>query len=119
MKNSRKLVLISLSIFVLSTIAMSCLYFLLHRFAAVYNFKYITTVITQIGLIGGFIGAITFLIIFYLTKKVKNIWLLSFLFIVLIIFLIFLVYCFFVTIIFYDIDGSKSFLGSLMEMFEL
>lgn len=110
MKKNLKLVLFSLIIFILSTIGASYWFTTLHTVDA--NFEHIIKIILQVGIVLGIIPTITFLMIYYLIKKVKNVWLLSFLLIGLIILLITLIYWVFLTTIFYDIDGSESFIGS-------
>jgi hypothetical protein len=117
MKNIQKLVLISLLIFVFSTIGMTCLYFLVHRFAAVYNLKYITTVITQVGMIAAIIPSMIFLLIYSLIKILKSKWLLSFLILVLFVFLILVIFQISLVMVFYHLDDTKSFLKSLIEIF--
>lgn len=110
MKNTQKLGLVSLFIFILSTIGVSYWYISDHTVDL--DFQNIIKIASNVGWVGGMIPTITFLIIYFLVKKVKNVWLLSFLLISFIILLILLIYWFFLTMIFYDVKGSESFIGS-------
>lgn len=116
MGNKRN-VTVSLLIYVLCTIILSCWYIILHRFEDLVNIKSIVTVVINIGLIGAIVPAILFSLIYYLLKKVVNKLLLTFLIFISFIILIFSVYWITVNMVFYHIDDAKSFLQSLLEIF--
>jgi hypothetical protein len=115
MKNISKFVLISLSIFILSTIGMTYFYILFDSLT-VLNLKNVTRILIQVGLIGGIIFTTIFTLIYYLIKKIKNIWLLTISFIGLFIFLIFLAYWFFLAMMYFRLEDSRSFLSILWEI---
>ena len=117
MKNTQKLLLIFLFIFVISTFIMTCLYFFFHSFATVYSLKYITIVVTQIGMIASILPTITIFLIYYSVKKIKSKLLLSCLIIILVIFLLFVIYWHSLNMMFFQLEDSKSFMKSLLEAF--
>mgnify|MGYP003451550113 CR=1 FL=1 len=116
MKNNTKLVLISLLIFVLSTIGMTCWYISLHK-SVVLNIENITKIVAQVGLFSAIIPSTTFTLIYFLIKNLKSKWLLSFLVIFLFVFFILVIYSITLVMVFYHLDDSKSFLKSFMEIF--
>lgn len=118
MKKNRKFIIICLSIFLLLTIGIASWYILSLNYLEEYDLKSIIKIVTQIGLVGAIIPSLTISLIYYLLIKIENKLLLLFLIIILIIFLIFQIYCITLNLFFYHISDSKSFLSSLMEMFE-
>ena len=116
MKNTQKLVLITLCIFIFSTICMSGWYVLLHKHAEL-NAKNVVKIVTSIGFLSAIIPTIIFSLIYYLMRKMMNKLLLTFLIIILFIFLIVLVYNITLVMVFYQLDDPKSFLQSFMEIF--
>lgn len=118
MKNTLKLFKVSLIIFAIVTLSMMCLYFLLHRFAAVYNLKYFTDVITQVGIIAAIIPTLIFILIYYLLNTKFNKLLLTFLIFILFILLLFSIYVITLNMVFYHLNDSKSFYYSLIESFQ-
>jgi hypothetical protein len=115
MKNIPKLILISLLMFILSTIGMTYLYVLFDNLMEI-NLKNILTILIQVGLIGGIIFTIIFLLIYYLIKRIKNIWLLTISLIGFFIFFIFLAYWFFLAMMYYRLEDSQSFLSILLQV---
>ena len=109
------LVLISMLIFILSTIGMTCLYILFDNLMQI-NLKNIFTILIQVGLICGIIFTTIFLLIYYLINKIKNIWLLTISLIVFLIFLIFLAYWFFLAMMYFRLEDSQSFLSILFHI---
>lgn len=116
MENKRNIT-VSLFIYALCTIILSCWYIILHRYDELVNIKSIIKVVINIGLIGAIVPAIIFSLIYYLLKKVSNKLLLTLLIFILFILLIFSVYWITVNMVFYHIDDAKSFLQSLLEIF--
>jgi len=116
MENKRN-VTVSLFIYVLCTIILSCWYMILHRYEELINIKSIIKVVINIGLIGAIVPAIIFSLIYYLLKKVSNKLLLTLLIFILFILLIFSMYWITVNMVFYHIDDAKSFIQSLLEIF--
>ncbi len=116
MENKRNIT-VSLFIYVLCTIILSCWYIILHRYEELINVKSIIKVVLNVGLIGATVPAIIFSLIYYLLKKISNKLLLTFLIFILFIFLIFSVYWITVNMVFYHIGDAKSFLQSLSEIF--
>lgn len=115
MKNSKKLVLISFVLFILGTIGMTYLYFLFDSLMEL-NLKNITKIVTQVGVVGGTVFTTIFMLTYYLIKKIKNIWLLTISFIGLFIFIIFLAYWFFLAMMRFSLEDSKSFLSILFQI---
>lgn len=116
MENKRNIT-VSLFIYVLCTIILSCWYMILHRYEELVNIKSITKVVINIGLIGAIVPGIIFSLIYYLLKKVSNKLLLILFIFILFILLIFSVYWITVNMVFYHIDDAKSFIQSLLEIF--
>lgn len=116
MENKRN-VAVSLFIYVLCTIILSCWYIILHRYEELVNIESIIKVVINIGLIGAIVPAIIFSLIYYLLKKVSNKLLLTLLIFILFILLIFSVYWITVNMVFYHIGDAKSFIQSLSEIF--
>lgn len=114
---NKKNITVSLFIYVLCTIILSCWYIILHRYEELVNIKSIIKVVINIGLIGAIVPAIIFSLIYYLLKKVSNKLLITLLIFILFIFLIFSVYWITVNMVFYHIDDAKSFIQSLLEIF--
>ncbi len=117
MDNIRKFILISLLIFILLTIGITCWYILSLNYLEKYDLKNIIKIVTQIGCIGAIIPFLTISLMYYFIIKIKSKLLLLFLMIILIIFLIFQVYWISLNLFFYDIKGSESFLQSLLGAF--
>jgi hypothetical protein len=115
MKNNKKSVLISLGIFIIGTIGMTCLFILFDSLIEL-NLKNITKIVTQVGVVGGTVFTSIFILTYFLIKKIKNIWLLTSSFIVLLIFIIFLAYWFFLAMIYFSLEDSKSFLSILFQI---
>lgn len=113
----KKNITVSLLIYVLCAIILSCWYIILHRFEELVNLKSIVKVFVNIGLIGAIVPAIIFSLIYYLLKKVLNKLLLIFLIFILFIILIFSVYWVTINMVFYHMGDAKSFLQSLLEIF--
>ena len=117
MKNTQKLLLILLFIFVVSTFIMTCFYFFFHSFATVYSLKHIADVVSQIGMIASILPTIVVFLIYYSVKKIKSKLLLSCSIIILIIFLLFVIYWHSLNMMFFQLEDSKSFMESLLEAF--
>ncbi|WP_375605672.1 hypothetical protein [Flavobacterium davisii] len=115
MKNIRKFIVVSLVIFSLIVIGISSWYILSLNYMEEYDLKAIIKIITQIGIVGAIIPSLTISLIYYLMIKIENKLLLLFLIIFLIIFLIFQIYVIALKLFFYDINGSVSFLNSLIK----
>lgn len=115
MKNIPRLVLVSLLIFVLSTIGMTYVYILFDSLTELSQ-NNITKILIQVGLTGGVIITIIFILIYYLTKKIKNNWLLTISFIGISIFLLFISYWFFLAMMYYRLEDSQSFLSILLQI---
>jgi len=115
MNNIQKLVLISLLVLIISTISMTYLYILFDDLMEL-NLKTIIKIVTQIGLVGGIILTSIFVLIYYLIKRIKNIWLLTLTLIGLFFFLIFLSYWFFLAMMSFRLEDSQSFFNILLEV---
>ncbi|SDQ12681.1 hypothetical protein SAMN05421664_0630 [Chryseobacterium soldanellicola] len=109
MKNRRKLIIISLIIFILATIASTCWYISLHSYGEG-DLKNLTTIITQIGLFGGFFTTVLFLLINF-CWKIKDRGLKAFLVAILVILFIVFVYQLTLNMIFYQTDNPHSFIS--------
>ena len=118
MKNTRKFIIISLSIFILLAVGLTSWYILSLNYMENYDLKNTIKIVTQIGLVGAIIPSLTISLIYYLILKIEKKLLLLFLIILLIIFLLFQIYVIAINLLFYDINSSKSFLRSLIEAFE-
>lgn len=114
MGKSRKTVIISIIVFVLSVAAASYWYIQLHYYRE-HDLKNISTIITQVGLISGAITTLIFVLINQVIKKVKDKGLRAFLVTLLIIIFIVFVYHLTLNIVFYHTDSQQSFIESLME----
>jgi mannose/fructose/N-acetylgalactosamine-specific phosphotransferase system component IID len=116
MKKSQKLLLIALSIFVLCTAGLTIWYFSLH-YLTEKNGENIIKAILNIGLIGAILPSILIFLIYYLAKKSMNKSSKIFLIIILSLFLLFSIYNITLIMMFYELEESKSFLQSLLEVF--
>lgn len=116
MNNTQKLVLVTFSIFIFSTICMSAWYVSLHKHAEL-NAKNVIKIVTNIGLVGAIIPTILFTLLYYLVKQMTSKLLLTFLILVLFVFLMVSIYHITLVMVFYQLDDSKSFLQSFMEIF--
>lgn len=114
MKNSRKLIIISIIIFILFTAATSFLYVLLH-YLGDYSFKNVLKIITQIGLVGGIGTTVIFLLMNRVVRKVSSGLLRALLIILLILLFLLLFYQITWNIIFYQLDDPRSFISYLIE----
>ena len=117
MENIRKFIMVSLLIFLVLTIGITCWYILSLNYLEKYDLKNTIKIVTQIGFIGAIIPSLTISLMYYFIIKIKNKLLLLFLIIILIIFLIFQVYWISINLFFYDIKDPQSFLQSLLEAF--
>ena len=115
MKTTYKLIFFSILIFIISTIGITYWYIsdhLAHLLSI--RIQSILDIAINIGLVGALIPTLLFLIVYFLIKKIKNIWLLSSLIIVLMGIVIAIVYWFFLSMIFQDFDNPQSFLKSFL-----
>jgi hypothetical protein len=111
MKTTYKLTLSSILILIISTIGITYWYISDHPAHLLsIRIQSIINIAINIGLVGALIPTFLFLIIYFLIKKIKNIWLLSFLIIILIGVVIAIVYWFFLNVIFQDFNHPESFL---------
>ena len=72
------------------------------------SIKKIFTIVTQISLIGALITTLSILLIHYLTKKIKTIWLLSCLLFILAVIFIFLAYWFIIYMFNFELNEAES-----------
>ncbi|WP_375605674.1 hypothetical protein [Flavobacterium davisii] len=99
-----------MSIFIISLIGFTYWFFSDHTIEI--NLKNIFKASLQVGLIGAILPTLTFLMIYFLINKIKNIITLTLSIIALIVFAIILFYWFFITMLFYDINGNEWFIES-------
>lgn len=116
MKNTPKLIVVALSIYIFSTICMSGWYVLLHKHAE-FNTSNVVRIVTSIGLLAAIIPTIVFTWIYYLVNHMTKKLLLTLLILVLFVFLMVAIYQITLVMIFYHLDDPKSFLQSFMEIF--
>lgn len=115
MKTTYKLILYSILILIISTIGVTYWYISDHLFdMSTIRIQSVIDITIQIGLVGGVISTFLFLIIYFLIKKIKNIWLLSFLIIILIALVLAVIYWFILCAIFQDYDNPQSFLSTFL-----
>lgn len=116
MKSINKLIFYSILILITSTIGITYWYISDHLLADLSDIRIqlIIDILIQIGFIGGLIPTFSFLTAYFLIKKIKNIWLLSLLIIILIGLVIAVVYWFVLCAIFYNFDNSQSFLKTFL-----
>jgi hypothetical protein len=115
MKTTYKLILFSVLILIISTIGITYWYISDHPAHLLsIRIQSIVDIAINIGLVGALIPTFLFLIIYFLIKKTKNIWLLSFLIIILIAVAIAVVYWFVLCVIFQDFDDPQSFLNKFL-----
>lgn len=115
MENKRKLIIISLIIFILATIGASYWYISLHYYRE-HDLKNLTTIVTQVGLVGGFFTTLVFLLINLCRRKIKDKGLRFFLIVILVIIFLVFVYHLTLNMVFYQTGSPHSFLKSLMEL---
>ncbi|SPE76555.1 hypothetical protein FLACOL_00537 [Flavobacterium columnare] len=115
-KNIQKTIIICLTVFIITITGMSSWYILLHRSVEL-NISNIIKIIIQVGLLSAIIPYTIFVLIFFLVKKIKYKWLLSFLILTLFVIFIFALYCTTLAMVFYHLDDPKSFFQSFIEIF--
>jgi hypothetical protein len=117
MNNTYKLILFSFLILIISTIGITYWYISDH-FLSVNDIstQLIIDIAIYIGLVGALIPTFSFLILYFLIKKVKNIWLLSLLIIILIAAILVIVYWFVLCTIFQDYDNPQTFLNRFLSL---
>lgn len=115
MKNTRKLAIVSIAIFLLS-MAAGCYWYILLHYSREHDLKNISKIIMQVGWVTGLVTTIIFLLINWCIRKIKDQGLRTFLVIVLIIFFIVFVYHLTLNMVFYQTDSPYSFIQSLMEL---
>jgi hypothetical protein len=113
MKTTYKLILYSVLILIISTIIITYWYISDHLLSDVSAIRTqsVINIVIHIGLVGSLIPTFSFLIIYFLIKKIKNIWLLSLIIIILIALVIAIAYWFVLCAIFQDFDNLQSFLN--------
>jgi uncharacterized membrane protein len=118
MKTIYKLILYSSLILILSTIGITYWYISDHLLSDVsaMHTQSVINIAIHIGIVGSLIPLFSFLIIYFLIKKIKNIWLLSLLIIILIALVIAIVYWFVLCAIFQDFDNPQSFLNRFLGL---
>lgn len=114
MGKSKKPIIISIIIFVLSVAAASYWYIQLHYYRE-HDLENLSTIITQVGLVSGAMTTLIFILINLAVKKIKDKGLRAFLVALLIILFIVFVYHLTLNMVFYHTDSQKSFIESLME----
>lgn len=117
MNDIKQLATTGLLMFFTITIGMTCLYFFLHNFATVYNFNYITTVVSKVGLIAAIIPTFTIFLIYFSFKKINNKLLKTISVFILFLILIFVMYWHTLNMTFYQLEDEKLFIVSLIESF--
>ena len=115
MKNAQKLLLIAVSIYLICVVALTFWYFSLHYLTPASSENIVKT-ITGVGMIGAIFPAIFLFLIYYLIKKTMNKSSKTFLIIILFLLLVFSIYNLTLVMAFHDIEDSKSFLQSLIEV---
>ncbi|KUJ60517.1 hypothetical protein AR687_17240 [Flavobacteriaceae bacterium CRH] len=111
MRNYYKLIFYCFLILIISTIGITYWYIsdhLLSDFSSI-QFKSLVAIIIQITLLEGLIPTFSFLIIYFLIKKVKNKQLLAFLILILIVLVIAVVYRYVLYMIFHEFNNPILF----------
>ena len=116
MKNSSKLFLNSIYIFIFCLIGMSSLFCLLHRSQEL-NIAKVFKIISSIGLVSSLIPTIIFIFIYYLLKTLHNKLARIIIIVVLLLILLFSLYNLTLAMVFYHLEDKKSFLESFLEIF--
>lgn len=119
MKTIYKPVLYSLLVLIISTIGITYWYISDHLEYNAIDYKFykvsdiqfssLIDIIMQIGLIGGILSMFIFLIIYFLIKKIKNIWVTAFLIIILLAFSSIIIYRFILYTIFHEFGNPIIF----------
>jgi hypothetical protein len=113
MKATYRLILYSVLILIISTIGITYWYIsdhLLSDLSSSVSIQFILNITIYIGLVGSLIPILSFLILYFLIKKIKNRGVLSLLIIILIVFIIAIRHWFIFCTIFYDPDNPQYFL---------
>ncbi|KIA97021.1 MULTISPECIES: hypothetical protein [unclassified Flavobacterium] len=118
MKSTYKLILYSIIIFVISTIGITYWYVSDHLLSdmSAMPMKSLMNISIYIGLVGALIPTFSFLIIYFLTRKIKNKWLLSLVLIILFAVVLAIVYWFVLCAIFQDHDNPQSFISRFLGL---
>ncbi|OUL60536.1 hypothetical protein [Flavobacterium sp. AJR] len=118
MKTTYKLILYSILILIISTIGITYWYVSDHLLSHMssMSMRVLIDIAIYIGLAGAFIPTFSFLIIYFLIRKVKNKWLLSLLLIILFAVVLAIVYWFVLCAIFQDHDNPQSFISRFLGL---
>ncbi|OOV19206.1 hypothetical protein [Flavobacterium sp. LM4] len=118
MKTIYKLIFYSTLILIISDIGITYWYISDHLLSDVsaMDTQSIMNIAINIGIVGGLIPTFSFLILNFLIKKIKNIWLLAILIIILIALVIAIVYWFVLCAVFQDSDNPQYFLYTFLGL---
>ncbi|WP_158991091.1 hypothetical protein [Mucilaginibacter sp. L196] len=114
MKNSQKITIISLIMFSITSIGITFWYISDHILMN-FDTKSIIKILSQVGLPAGVITTLMFLVVVFLLKRIKNLFLSTLSMALIFILFIFISYWFILHMIFYHIEDKESFVSSLFR----
>jgi uncharacterized protein with PQ loop repeat len=114
MKKPQKLIIISLSMFVITALGITLWYINDHMLLK-FDAKSILAVLLQVGLPAGIITTLIFLLVVFCLKKIKNPFLITLVMSLIFIAFVMISYWFILHMIFYNIEDKKSFISQLLD----
>lgn len=114
MKNSQKLIIISLIMFIVTAIGIS-LWYINDHILLKFDAKSILMVLPKVGVPAGIITTLIFLLVVFCLTKIKNPFIITLVMTLIFIALVGISYWFILHMIFYNIDDKKSFISQLLE----
>lgn len=118
MKTTYRLILYSVLILVISTIGITYWYISDHLLSDLSSMRtqFVLDIAIYIGLVGSLIPTFSFLILYFLVKKIKNTGLLGLFIAILIILVIAIIYWFILCAVFQDLDNPQYFLHNFFGL---
>jgi uncharacterized protein with PQ loop repeat len=114
MKNSQKITIISLIMFSITSISIT-LWYISDHILMNFDTNSIIKILSQVGLPAGVITTLIFLMVVFLLKRIKNLFLSTLSMALIFILFIFISYWFILHMIFYHIEDKESFVSSLFR----
>lgn len=114
MKNSQKIIIISLIIFSITSIGIT-LWYINDHILINFDTNSIIKILFQVGLPAGVITTLIFLMVIFLLQKIKNLYASTLSMALIFILFILISYWFILHMIFYNIEDKESFVSSLFR----
>ncbi|MDQ0636519.1 uncharacterized protein with PQ loop repeat [Pedobacter sp. W3I1] len=114
MKNSQKIIIISLIMFIVTAIGIS-LWYINDHILLKFDAKSILMVLPRVGLPAGIISTTIFLLVVFCLNKIKNPFIITLVMSLIFIAFVVISYWFILHMVFYNIEDKKSFISQLLD----